>query len=240
MSLIFLSSKYAWFTITKRTPFDNKELHLIFNPQTYANPKQRKHQAKFWVPLIALYQGCRLNEICQLDLADIVNNKGIPCISINNRGEDKSVKNFTSERIIPIHPALLELGFLRYVEFQRKSKQKKLFSELNQTDRGKYTRAVQGWFARYLDKLGITGSDKVFHSFRHTFETKAVEVKIPAEYQNAICGWADRGTGQRIYGRTKDIKVVLNEISKIKYPLSKELKEMKQLILDSFICKTFN
>jgi len=37
----------------------------------------------------------------------------------------------------------------------------------------------------------------VFHSFRHTFETKAVEKKIPTEYQNAS-GWVDCGVGQRI------------------------------------------
>ena len=43
---------------------------------------------------------------------------------------------------------------------------------------------VQGWFARYLDKIGITAKDKVFHSFRHTFETNAVENRVPMEYQN--------------------------------------------------------
>lgn len=123
------------------------------------------------------------------------------------------------------------------MDFQRKSKQKKLFSELSQSARGKYSRAVQGWFARYLDKLGITGADKVFHSFRYTFETKAIEVKMPAEYQNAIAGWADKGTGQRLYGKTKDIKVVYQELSKISYPLSKELKELKKLVRESYYFK---
>ena len=221
----------------QRNPFESKELHKIFNPETYINPKLRSNQAKFWVPLIALYHGCRLNEICQLNTKDIVSNKGIPCISINSDDKDKSVKNKPSERIIPIHPQIIELGFLNFVDFQRKSKQKKLFSELSQSARGKYSRAGQGWFARYLDKLGITGADKVFHSFRYTFETKAIEVKIPAEYQNAIAGWADKGTGQRLYGKTKDIKVVYQELSKISYPLSKELKELKKLVRESYYFK---
>lgn len=220
-----------------RNPFDNSELHKIFNPKTYPSPKMRNNQAKFWVPIIALYHGCRLNEICQLDVTDIVSKKGIPCISIHGNDKDKSVKNKTSERIIPIHPQIIELGFLRYVEFQRKNKAKKLFSELTQIERGRYSNSVQHWFGRYLDKIDITGSDKVFHSFRHTFETKAVEVRIPAEYQNALCGWADRGIGQRLYGKTKDIKVMLEELSKISYPLSKELKEFKTLIQESFYCR---
>ena len=83
----------------------------------------------------------------------------------------------------------------------------------------------------------IKESDKVFHSFRHTFETKAVEVKIPAEYQNAICGWTDNGVGQRVYGRQKDIHAMLEEISKICYPIQKELKGLKELFKDSYVCK---
>ena len=43
------------------------------------------------------------------------------------------------------------------------------------------------------------------------------------EYQNALCGWTDHGIGQRIYGRHKDIKVMLEELSKVNYPIQKEL-----------------
>ena len=53
-----------------------------------------------------------------------------------------------------------------------------------------YGRSIQAWFARYLDKIGIPEESKVFHSFRHTFETKAVEVRIPAEYQKRF-RWMD-------------------------------------------------
>ena len=91
-----------------------------------------------------------------------------------------------------------------------------------------YSGQIQHWFGRYLDKLNITDKSKVFHSFRHTFETMAVEKKIPAEYQNAICGWTDRGIGQRIYDRKKDVTVVREEISKIEYPINRELRELKK------------
>jgi integrase len=166
-----------------RSPFTSDELRKIFNPKTYANPRRRNEIPRFWVPLIALYQGCRLNEICQLDTADIVLSKKIPCINIKSNEEDKSVKNNSSERLIPIHPKLIELGFLTYTDYRRKNKYKKLF-DLKQIERGTYGRIVQGWFARYLDKIGITAKDKVFHSFRHTFETNAVENRVPMEYQN--------------------------------------------------------
>ena len=218
-----------------REPFTYDELKKIFNPKTYIEPYERKNAAKFWVPIIALYQGCRLNEICQMDLDDVVLNKKIPCFSINHNGNGKSTKNESSVRTIPIHPKLLEMGFLSYVEYQRKRGKKKLFSELKKIENGMFGRPVQSWFSRYLDRIGIREKSKVFHSFRHTFETEAVDSKIPTEYQNALGGWVDYGIGQRIYGRRKDIRIMLEEISKISYPIHKELKGLEKMFRDSYV-----
>ena len=223
-----------------RNPFDRDELKKIFNIKTYPDSHLRKNQAKFWVPIIALYHGCRLNEICQMDVMDVVREKNIPCFSINSNNKDKSLKNSGSHRVIPIHPKVLDMGFLQYVEYQRKNKQEKLFSELTQTKRNGYSKIVQSWFARYLDSLGITGTDKVFHSFRHTFETMAVEKKIPAEYQNAICGWTDQGIGQRLYAHKKDMNVMLEELSKINYPINRELNELKKAYMTGYVIRGLN
>ena len=224
----------------ERTYFSPEDLHKIFNPATYPDPHLRKNPARFWIPIIALYHGCRANEISQLDVDDIVQEKGIPCISINDNAEDKSVKNKGSKRVIPIHPKLIDMGFLYYVEYQRREKQRKLFSVLTYRPRTGYATIVHHWFARYLDNLNITDKAKVFHSFRHTFETKAVEKRIPSEYQNAICGWTDRGVGQRVYAHKKDIRVMLEELSKIEYPISRELNCLKKEFMDSYIVRALN
>ncbi len=225
------------FDNNNRIPFTPSDLKRIFDPLNYPDPHLRANQAKFWIPIIALYHGCRQNEICQLDVNDIVIEKDIPCISINDDGDDKSVKNSSSKRIIPIHPKLVDMGFLSYVDYQRKNKHKKLFPELTRTKQNGYARVIQGWFGRYLDKIGIRDKKKVFHSFRHTFETKAVEIKMPIEYQNAICGWTDRGVGQRIYGKKKNINVTFEEISKINFPVKRELNELKKKFMDSYVMK---
>ena len=80
----------------------------------------------------------------------------------------------------------------------------------------------------------------MFHSFRHTFETMAVEARIPSEYQNAICGWTDRGIGQRVYAHKKDIKIMLEEISKVGYPINRELNELKKEFMDSYVVRDLN
>ena len=221
----------------KRTPFTTQEIKKIFDPQFYPDPHSRKNQAKFWVPIIALYHGCRLNEICQMDVNDVVQEKGIPCFSINSDSKDKSLKNSNSIRTIPIHPKLIDMGFLMYVDYQRKSQQTKLFSELTKTKRNGYGKIVQSWFGRHLDHLGIKGRDKVFHSFRHTFETTATNKKIPPQYQNAICGWYEAGVGQRVYAHKKDINAMLEELMKINYPINHELSALKKKFMDSYAAK---
>ena len=218
-----------------RSHFTNPELHAIFNPETYPTPTLRDNMPKFWIPLIALYHGCRINEICQLDTMDVIKDKGISCLSINEDSDDKSVKTEPSKRIIPIHPQLLQLGFLDYVHFQKTNKQKKLFNTLKKHKRNGYADSVQRWFARYLDKVGITAPDKVFHSFRHTFECKAIEKRLHTEHQNALGGWTNKGVGQAVYGRHLSTKVLFGELSKISYPLSKEMKILEQKFKSSYI-----
>ena len=134
-----------------------------------------------------------------------------------------------------IHPQLLQLGFLDYVHFQKTNKQKKLFNTLKKHKRNGYADSVQRWFARYLDKVGITAPDKVFHSFRHTFECKAIEKRLHTEHQNALGGWTNKGVGQAVYGRHLSTKVLFGELSKISYPLSKEMKILEQKFKSSYI-----
>lgn len=222
-------------TQNEREPFTPNELRKIFNPETYPDPHSRKAQAKFWVPLIALYQGCRLNEICQLDIDDIVQDRGIACISINNNKPDKSVKNPGSIRTIPIHPKLIEMGLLHFIHYQRLHHVHKLFEGLVQKSiRSGYGSSVQKWFSRYLENISVKSPSKVFHSFRHTFETKAIERKLATEYQNALGGWVDSGIGQKVYGKKKSTKALLEELSKITYPINKELRELTNKVKGSY------
>ena len=75
-----------------------------------------KWPERFWIPLLGLYTGAWLNEICQLDVADVLEIENVWCISINADGDPKkSVKNQYGCRDVPIHDNLVQLGFLDYV-----------------------------------------------------------------------------------------------------------------------------
>jgi integrase len=156
--------------VTDRQPFTREELELIFFSEEFlGRSKHTRTDAKFWVTLICAFSGMRLNEACQLYLNDIrQDDAGIWFISINDDADDKSLKTKASEREVPIHSKLIELGFLNYVNHVRKLEHQRLFPELNYRKADGYGRGVSSWFTKYRGRIGIKDKSKVFHSFRHT------------------------------------------------------------------------
>ena len=77
-------------------------------------PCEKDRPERFWIPLIAMYSGLRLDEICQLYVDDIQQIDSVWCISVNNE-KDKKVKTLSGKRVIPVHPVILESGFESYV-----------------------------------------------------------------------------------------------------------------------------
>lgn len=66
------------------------------------------------MPLLGAYSGARLSEICQLRVEDITEANGIWCMKI--MPEAGSLKTLGSERVVPLHPAVIEAGFLQFVQ----------------------------------------------------------------------------------------------------------------------------
>lgn len=81
------------------TPGDLARLFASDNCARKDSP--RPHQ--YWLPLVGLYTGARLNELCQLYLDDIVVVNGLDCIHIRATREDQKLKTVSSERLVPIH-----------------------------------------------------------------------------------------------------------------------------------------
>ena len=76
---------------------------------------------KYWLPLLGLYTGARLEELAQLDPTDIIEVDGVWCLDINENGIRKSVKT-SEQRIVPHHPFLVDLGLSRFAKGLPKGK----------------------------------------------------------------------------------------------------------------------
>ena len=123
----------------------------------------------------------------------------------------KSIKTEAGNRIIPLHPKLLDLGLLDYVKQIQNQNQEKLFPNLKKMKSTGYGTMISHWFARYLKRLGIKKKGKNFHSFRHTVVNKLITKKVYEPFIKELIGHAHGSLTMDVYGGKKPLDVLLNE-----------------------------
>jgi integrase len=141
----------------------------LFNNDYYFRNKHRK-ASQYWIPLLGLFTGARINELCQLYVSDIKEVDGVWVVDINGEGS-KKLKSLNAQRQVPIHSILInQLKFLEYVEKLR-GKEIRSFLELKESRDG-YSQGFSKWFNRTFKNNVNVGQleaeQKNFHSFRHT------------------------------------------------------------------------
>ncbi|MDF3862839.1 site-specific integrase [Pseudomonas denitrificans (nom. rej.)] len=181
-----------------RLSFDRSDLLVLLNLDTLRH-EGRKCPWRFWLPLLARLTGARLEELCQLHTTDFIEVQGTPCIRIDDSHDGQKLKNQSSRRTLPIHPALISIGLLEYVESTRASGAARVFPDLEPT-RGKYGHAPSKWFGRYKTKMGLTDPRKTFHSFRHTFIDDLREAGVQDSLIKQMAGHEDGSVTFGVYG----------------------------------------
>jgi integrase len=175
-------------TRSGRRAFTADEYRTIFESDFYKNADYDM-PAKYWVPLLLLYSGGRLNEFCQLVVDDIAVEDGIPCILIfDDEADRQQLKNNESRRQIPIHSKIIGAGFIEYVDAMRAAGSRKLFPELDTGDE-KHSKYIGNWHGRYLEKIGVkSGVGIDAHSYRHAAIKRWLNAKVDEKWAAAICG----------------------------------------------------
>lgn len=181
----------------------------------YPDEKILERPERFWVPLIMMLNGCRPNEVCQLYKEDIYEVDGIWCIDIN-REKDKSVKTDEGVRIVPIHPFLIELGFLSYV---KSVQHERIWSNLRKSnnDWEGYAYLFNKWSERYNRKYISTDKKKVPYSLRHNFITNLKEQDVSESLVAEITGHVVEGMTYGRYGKAYSVKTKLEGVTKVNY-----------------------
>lgn len=168
-----------------------------------------------------------MNEICQLHVADIHRLDDVDCFFVTEGPSDadsgKRLKTAASERLIPVHPTLVEIGFMSFVEQRRTAGAVRLFSELQKSSTGYYSDPFSKWFRRFLERAGATREKTCFHSFRHCYRDALREARIEHEIALALGGWSsgnggDAGDVAANYGRGYRAQTLLSAIKKVAYP----------------------
>jgi integrase len=201
----------------KRLAYEPDELKTLFCSKKYLNDSFHE-SFQFWVPIIGLFTGCRLEEICQLHLDDIREERGVLIFDINDK-EEKRIKTPSAKRIVPIHPFLInDLKFLDHVKHlegtQKGIEPKRLFPELS-LQRDGYSGRVSKWFGRYRDAIKIVvpeNAKKDFHSFRTTFINNCKQNMMDTVLLAEIVGHSNESETTGRYGKRYRAEVMYTEI----------------------------
>lgn len=201
----------------ERDPFNIEDLNLLFNSETYREDKHRNPQS-FWLPLLALHTGCRLEELCQLYCDDVRKENGVWILDIND-DDEKHLKNISSRRLVPLHPILLELGFHKFSEKQGREGHKRIFNDLKKVQ-NKFGHAPSKWFGDYKKRCGIVAESgkKTFHSFRHTAINCLAQQVVNDNVIKSLVGHAKKGETFGRYSSDLEPKVIFKEaVLKLNY-----------------------
>ncbi|WP_242153314.1 site-specific integrase [Sphingomonas sp. BAUL-RG-20F-R05-02] len=209
----------------KRDAFTSDQLQELFTAAPWDRPRANDEDAqpgRYWVPLIALFTGMRLGEICGLRIADVETIDGEPCFRVR-RYEGRSIKTAESRRDVPVPQALRRLGLLAFVGHQRQhgTPDALLFPDGDANNRQQWGAKLSERFVKHLARREITGTKLGMHSFRHGFEDrlKAAGLSGTAEAL-AVSGRAIAGS-QSIYGTIGGgfpIANLLAVLEKLTYP----------------------
>lgn len=188
----------------------NEEAQHILRSALQLQPlglKAESHNTDFcrWSPWVCAFTGARIAEVAQLRRIDLLQRDGIWCI--NFTPDAGSIKT-NRARMVPIHPQLIELGFLQFVDGLARPL---LFMRSANNE----TRSRSKIVGRWVRGIGISDQNvSPNHGWRHRFKTLCRAVGIPHEYHNAITGHTNSAVVGNVYGEYP-LSALYREICKL-------------------------
>ena len=169
--------------ITKRPDqeksiYTDAELKVLFENLKY----NHKKPSRYWTPILMLFTGMRPTEISQLHKSNIVQIDNIYCIKLD---DSIQLKTEYSQRIIPIHQKLIELGFIQYVD---SIKDGQLFPDIDLSVLKKTGPASRFWNRTYHNQFNINTENKSIYSLRHNFITQLRNNDVSESYTAELAG----------------------------------------------------
>lgn len=219
---------------SKRLPFKPSQISALFAltaKETAAGPV-------YWFPPVILFTGMRLNELAQLRTDDLrLDHNGRPHLNVlslvdeedeadiaakpdKSKTKGRRVKSAAGRRLIPVHPTLIEMGFLDFVASRRKRSEKdvQLFPELKADPSGRYSDAISKRLNRRIRKgLGITNPRYTAYSLRHNFRDACTASGVTEEARKKAMGHQLEGM-DGVYGNPLLLQHESDAVAAIRFP----------------------
>lgn len=215
-----------------RLPYDADALKAVFGSAIYTKgerPNRGAGEAAYWLPLLALYTGARLGELGQLRPKDVVqevyqdaedeDRKAWVIRIVEDERDGLTLKNASSNRRVPIHQALIDLGFLRYVDAARDKGQARIFPDLKPDRYGSVTGNWTKWFGYHLrEACGVSDKRITFHSFRHSFKHYARACGLDKAVNDAITGHEGGDVADQYGGLEYPLRPLVEGMARYRVP----------------------
>ncbi len=225
----------------RRKEYRIEQLNNLFQTDWYTKKLEynlKNEPEKVWVPLILLFQGFRNNELCQLYVSQIIEEDNIAFFKLKIEFPEQKLKNKSSKRKIPVHPVLIEMGFLLFVKNQKLLKKERLFDNLYYTKNKGYGQAFSKKFntrkfkETFLEKetFRLIDSEVIMldlHSFRHNF-SGSLKGEIEDSVLTYFMGHSNDNETFYRYGTYRP-NVLLKNLTKCIYP-NLQLEELRKKI----------
>ena len=93
-----------------RRPWSAEQLRTYFSRPLHAAYElptkwEAGVDAAYWMPLLGLFTGARISELCQLRTADVSMVDGVDVLRITDEGEGQGLKTEAGRRLVPVHHA---------------------------------------------------------------------------------------------------------------------------------------
>ena len=164
----------------------------------------------YWAWRVLPRTGIRLDEFAQLTVFDIREINGRMCIDLQHfeeidedarhqdRRQELALKTENARRVIPLHPKLIEDGFLKFVESRRKrgGENARLFPSCTPDKYGCHSAALSKRLNREIDKVTLDPR-YVAHSMRHTFAEACDRADVPEKVKIKFMGHAGARDDER-------------------------------------------
>lgn len=223
-----------------RRPFSNSQLKIVFGPDHYS--QQCSNAAFFWIPLILLFTGARLNEIAVSAAVDVVDDE-VPYLDLLSRDNGRTAKTLAGYRLVPIHQTLIDLGLMEYAEMMRSTGEKHLFPTLpHHRGRHRADKLSEGFISSFRNYGKANPQTKLntplltTHSLRHSFETNALTDGVAPEMLDIFLGHTPVGEGRKSYAKTlreNPTAMKRNVLDHMRFPDVSWMKKMAAEILET-------
>ncbi len=203
----------------RRLPYDDDEVARLLSLADRATRVSRR-----WLPWLTAFSGARVGEVAQLWGNRVVIVDGIHVMKIAPAADGGTIKNVGSERDVPIHPAIIERGFLDFVRakgdgplFYGTGRKKK--RSANGRPPKHASKGIANHLASWIREQGFTNPRKdPNHALRHWFKSKCLKMGIQDSVVDAVQGHTHESESADIY-RHVTLEMMAEAINRIPIPI---------------------